>query len=111
MEVRIKTADGEPLFYETAGACGFDFKCTEDVIFEPGEFKLVETGTVVEIPHGYMLQTQPRSSTFKKHGLVQVNSVGIIDSDYCGDSDTIKFPFMNASKQTQTIEKGTRIGQ
>lgn len=111
MKVRIKTPDGEPLFYESKGAVGFDFKCTQDYIFQPGEFQLVETGTVVEIPEGYMLQIQPRSSTFKKHGLIQVNSVGIIDQDYCGDTDTMKFAYMNMSKEVQHIEKWTRIWQ
>jgi len=111
MKVRIKTSDGEPLFYESKGAVGFDFKCTQDYTFQPGEFQLVETGTVIEIPEGYMLQIQPRSSTFKKHGLMQVNSVGIIDQDYCGEDDTMKFAYMNMSKEAQTIEKGTRIWQ
>jgi dUTPase len=67
MKTRIKTSDGKALFYETTGACAFDFKCTQDYTFEPGDFMLVETGTVVEIPAGYLLQCQPRSSTFKKH--------------------------------------------
>lgn len=111
MKVRIKTIDWEPLFYETEGAVGFDFKCTEDYTFEPGEFKLVETGTVVEIPEWYMLQLAPRSSTFKKHGLIQTNSVWIIDCDYCGEEDTIKFPYMNVTKEVQKLEKGTRMGQ
>lgn len=111
MKVRIKTSDGEPLFYESKGAVGFDFKCTQDYTFQPGEFQLVETWTVIEIPEGYMLQIQPRSSTFKKHGLIQVNSVGIIDQDYCGENDTMKFAYMNISKEVQTIEKGTRIWQ
>ncbi len=111
MKVRIKTSDGQPLNYETKGACAFDFRCTQDVHFEPGEWKLVETGTVVETPEGYVLQIQPRSSTFKKHGLMQVNSVGIVDQDYCGDNDTIKFAYINMTKEPQTLEAGTRIGQ
>ena len=111
MKVRIKTSNAEPLFYESAWAVWFDFKCTQDYNIQPGEFCLVETGTVVEIPQGYMLQIQPRSSTFKKHGLMQVNSVWIIDQDYCWDDDTIKFAYINMSKEIQTIEKWTRIGQ
>lgn len=111
MKVRIKTDDGNALFYETAGAAGFDFKCNQDYTIEPGDFALVETGTVVEIPYGYMLQIQPRSSTYKKHGLMQANGVGIIDSDYRGETDTIKFGYINMSKVIQHIEKGTRIWQ
>ncbi len=111
MKVRIKTTDGQPLFYETSGAAGFDFKCVQDYTFAPWQFQLVETWTVVEVPEGYVLQIAPRSSTFKKHGLIQVNSVGIIDSDYRGNNDTIKFAYMNMSGIEQKIEAGTRIGQ
>ena len=111
MEVRIKSYDGKMVNYETSWACAFDFKCVEELIFEPGEFKLVETGLVVEVPTGYLLQTQPRSSTFKKHWLMQTNSVGIIDQDYCWDNDTIKFPYLNMSGKRQVIEAETRIGQ
>jgi dUTP pyrophosphatase len=42
---------------------------------------------------------------------MQTNSVGIIDQDYCGENDTIKFPFINMRKEPVTIEAGTRIGQ
>lgn len=111
MKVRIKTIDGQPLFYETQWAVAFDFKCTQDYTFNPGDFHLVETGTVVEIPQGYMLQIQPRSSTFKKHWLMQVNGVGIIDQDYCWEEDSIKFGYINMSQKVQHIEKWTRIWQ
>jgi dUTP pyrophosphatase len=111
MKVRIKTPDGQPLAYETAGACAFDFKALETVTFAPKDFKLIETGTVVETPEGYVLQISPRSSTFKKLGLIQVNSVGVIDCDYRGDNDTIKFAMMNLRDEPVTVEKGARIGQ
>jgi len=111
MKVRIKSHDWKTVNYETPWACAFDFKCIEEVIFEPGEFKLVETWLVVETPKGYLLQTQPRSSTFKKHWLIQTNSVGIIDEDYCWDEDTIKFPYLNLSWVRQVLEAGTRIWQ
>jgi deoxyuridine 5'-triphosphate nucleotidohydrolase len=111
MKVRIKTFDGEALFYESEGACWFDFKTKEEVIFEPWEFKLVDTGTVVEVPKWYVLQISPRSSTFKKHWLVQVNSVWIIDNDYCWENDTVKFAYLNISKEKVVIEVGTRIWQ
>ncbi len=111
MKVRIKNQSGKALEYKTSGACAFDFEASETVTFGPGEFKLVDTGTVIETPAGYLLQTQPRSSTFKNFGLMQTNSVGIIDGDYCGETDTIKFPFINMRKESVTIEKGERIGQ
>lgn len=111
MKVRIKTPDGKPLFYESEWAAWFDFKCIEDITFQPWEFKLIETWTVVETPVWYVLQICPRSSTFKKHWLVQVNSIWIIDSDYRGNEDTIKFAYINMSNEVQFIEKWTRIWQ
>ena len=112
MQVRVKVPAGSGVpAYETPGACGFDFAAAEAVTFGPKEFKLVETGVVVEVPEDHVLLTLPRSSTFKKLGLVQVNSGGVIDRDYCGDGDTIKFPFLNLRDEPVTVEKGARIGQ
>lgn len=82
MHVRIKNTHSYPIEYKTPGACGFDFYAIETVTFEPGEWKLIDTGTVIETPEGYMLMIAPRSSTFKNFGLMQVNSIGIVDQDY-----------------------------
>jgi dUTP pyrophosphatase len=111
MEVRIKNQSGKALEYKTSGACAFDFESLEDYVFAPGEWKLVDTGTVIATPHGYCLMIAPRSGTFKNFWLMQVNSVGIIDQDYCGDEDTIKFAYMNMRKEEVRINKGERIGQ
>ena len=111
MKVRIKTINKEPLCYETPWACWFDFKTIEDVTIEPGESKMIETGTVVEIPKWYMLQIQARSSTFKKYWIMLVNGVWLIDNDYCWDEDTIKFAYINMRKEPVTIEAWTRIWQ
>lgn len=111
MIVYIKTPDNLPLKYETPGACAFDFKSINEVTFEPREWKFIETGTVIATPPGYLLQIQPRSGTFKNFGLMQVNSVGIIDQDYCGDNDTIKFAYINMRDEAVTVPAGTRIGQ
>ncbi len=111
MKVRIKTSDNQEVNYESKWACAFDFKCSQEITINPGEFALVETWTVVETPEGYVLLTAPRSSTFKKWGLMQVNSCWIIDNDYCWDNDTIKFPFINMRKEPVTLQIGDRIGQ
>ncbi len=107
----MKNVSGKSLEYKTPGACAFDFEALEDVVFAPGEWKLVDTGTVVATPEGYCLVIAPRSGTFKNYGLMQVNSIGIIDQDYCGDADTIKFAYINMKKEEVVIKKGERIGQ
>lgn len=111
MKVRIKNSTGKVLEYKTPGACAFDFEALEKVVFDPGEWKLVDTGTIIATPEGYCLVVAPRSSIFKNYGLMQVNSIGIVDQDYCGNTDTVKFPYMNMRKEPVVIEKGERIGQ
>lgn len=111
MHVRIKNNTGKALEYKTPGACAFDFESADDYVFAPGEWQLVDTGTVIETPVGYCLVIAPRSGTFKNYGLMQVNSIGIIDQDYCGDNDTVKFAYINMRKEEVRIAKGERIGQ
>ena len=57
-----------------------------------GEFKLIPLGIAMELPAGYEAHVVPRSSTFKNYGIIQTNSMGIIDETYCGDNDQWFFP-------------------
>lgn len=111
MKVRIKAPEGMVPEYETKWAVWFDLRAIKDYTINPGEMVTVDTGVAIEIPEGYYLQIQSRSSTFRKHGLILVNGVWIIDNDYCGDSDTQMFQYMNFGKEPQLIERWTRIGQ
>jgi dUTPase len=36
---------------------------------------------------------------------MQVNSIGIVDQDYSGETDTVKFPYMNMRKEEVIIKK------
>ena len=74
-----------------------------------GEFKLIDLGVSVECPKGYWMQLVPRSSTFKKYGIIQTNSFGVIDTSYCGDNDIVMLP-VYATRNTM-IPKGERICQ
>lgn len=111
MQVQIQNSSWKVLEYKTPGACAFDFEALEDVVFAPGEWKLVETGTVIATPVWFCLVVAPRSSIFKNYWLMQVNSIGIVDQDYSGETDTIKFPYINMRKEEVTIKKWERIGQ
>lgn len=61
------------------------------------------------LPQGYEAIMAPRSSTFKRWGLLQTNSVGIIDNSFQGDGDEWKFPAY--ATRSIIIPKGTRICQ
>lgn len=79
---------------------------TRDVVFDYQELKL---GLAMEIPKGFEAHILPRSSTFRKWGILLVNSTGIVDNSYKGDNDEWRFPVL-ATKNI-TIPKGTRVAQ
>lgn len=83
------------------GGCGAGFL----------DFKIISLGVSMELPKGYYAHIVPRSSTFKKWGIIQANSMGVIESDYCGDGDIWGFPALCLRKEGVKIPKGTRICQ
>ena len=86
-----------------------DLRIAEDVEIKAGEFKLIPLGVAMMLPKGYEALVIPRSSTFKKYGLIQANSVGLIDESYSGDNDEWHFPAF-ATRDIK-IPKNTRICQ
>ena len=63
----------------------------------------------MQLPQGYEAILAPRSSTFKRYGLLQSNSIGVIDSTYNGDDDIWMYPAI-ALRDT-IIHKNDRICQ
>jgi dUTP pyrophosphatase len=86
-----------------------DLRAAEEVELKAGEDKLIPLGVVMELPMGYEALVAPRSSTFKKCGIVMTNSIGIIDESYKGDNDEWHFPAY-AVRDT-VIHKNERICQ
>ena len=89
------------------------------ILYEKGDFIMVQTGIALQLPLGHEAHVSPRSSTFKKFGLIQTNSVGVIDETYCGDNDQWfvpmlamkdgKFELYNRVAQFRIIEKMSDI--
>jgi dUTP pyrophosphatase len=52
-----------------------------------GDILQISLGVSMELPAGYEAIIAPRSSLFKRHGLILANSIGIIDNSYRGDDD------------------------
>ena len=69
-----------------------DLRLAEDTHMGAGEFKLLPLGVAMQLPSGYEAIVAPRSSTYKNWGIVQANSIGVIDESYCGNGDEWKFP-------------------
>lgn len=57
------------------------------VAYSKGDTVVIHTGLAMELPKGTYGELLPRSSTFKKTGLILTNGAGIIDHDYCGNAD------------------------
>lgn len=94
---------------EIAGGDWYDLRAAETVEMLKGDFKLISLGVSMKLPDGYEAHLAPRSSTFKKWGITQVNSFGVIDNSYSGTNDIWKVPVM-AHRDT-TIYEGDRICQ
>lgn len=86
-----------------------DLRSAVDIEYSVGEFILIPLGIAMKIPEGYEAHIVPRSSTFKNFGIIQTNSVGIIDNSYSGDNDQWMMPVY--AIRSGTIHKGDRICQ
>ena len=94
MEIQIKyfTDKIERLRYIDGKSDWIDLRAAEDVQLAAGEFRLIPLGVAMQLPAGYEAHIVPRSSTFKQFGILQTNSMGVIDESYCGDTDQWFFP-------------------
>ena len=86
-----------------------DLRCAENVVLDKGEYKLIPLGFSAKLPPGYHAEIYPRSSTFKKFHIIQVNSVGIIDNSYCGEEDEWYMPVY--AVEDTIIQQNDRICQ
>mgnify|MGYP002870037994 CR=1 FL=1 len=71
--------------------------------------RLLSLGIAMELPEEFEAIVAPRSSTFKRYGIMLNNSIGIIDSSFKGDSDIWRFP-VHATRNC-TIPPFARIAQ
>ena len=86
-----------------------DLRAAEDVELKAGEHRLIRLGAGMILPEGFEAHTAPRSSTFRNFGIIQTNSIGVIDQSYCGEEDEWKLPVL-AMRDT-VIHKNDRICQ
>lgn len=86
-----------------------DLRAAETVEMKAGEYKIISLGVSMELPDGFEAHVLPRSSTFRKWGILMVNGMGIIDNSYSGDNDVWGFPAL-AMRDT-VINEGDRICQ
>ena len=109
MEIKIKYfADIQPIEKIEKGDF-IDLRSAEDIDLDAGDFAIIKLGVGMKLPEGYEAHIVPRSSTYKKWGIIQTNSVGIVDNSYSGDNDQWMMPVL-AMRDTH-ISKNDRICQ
>ena len=101
--------DDQPRLEKLDQGDWIDLIAAETIEFKQFDFKLVPLGVAMKLPEGCEGHMLPRSSTFKKWGIIMANSMGIIDESYCGNNDQWHFPAL-AIRGT-IINKGDRICQ
>ena len=93
-------SDDLPRLQKTSKGDWIDLCCAQTMELHAGEYALVPLGVSMQLPEGYEARTAPRSSTFKRWGILQANSV---------TNDEWKLP-VYATRDT-VLEKGDRICQ
>lgn len=109
MVIDIKYHDPEIKLEKLENGDWIDLRSAENVDMAPGEFRIISLGVSMKLPEGYEAHILPRSSTFKKWGIIQANGMGVIDNSYSGNNDIWRFPAI--ALRNTTIYKGDRICQ
>jgi dUTP pyrophosphatase len=109
LDIKIKIHENgvQPLIVDKSD--WIDLCSSEEVYFKKDEHKIISLGISMEIPLGYEAHLLPRSSTYKKWGIIMVNSMGIIDNSYRGDNDI--WGFSAVAMRNTLIKIGDRICQ
>ena len=122
MIIRIKYFDKATKLKKITKGNWIDVYANKDVFVKWGERAMVPLGFALELPEGWEGHLAPRSSTFKTWGIIQTNSVGVVDDTYIGDNDQWHMPVYclqgkdieseNGEEVKGTwIRKGDKIGQ
>lgn len=105
----VKRVGDVPLPERIAVGDWIDLCNSEDVSINTFECKPIPLGVCMKLPEGYEAHLLPRGSTYKNFGIIQANSMGIIDESYCGDNDQWFMPAI--ALRGTFIPKGSRICQ
>lgn len=108
---RIKNSNGEVVdkIERLPQGDWIDLRTKERISVLSGEYHEIPLGVAMELPAGFEAIVEPRSSLFRRYGLISANSVGIIDASY--KSDTDEWHFLAICQKAVEIPANTRICQ
>lgn len=131
MKIRIKYFEGATKLKKIIKGNWIDVYANRDVFVKERSRAMVPLGFALELPKGWEAHIAPRSSTFKTWGIIQTNSVGVVDDTYIGDNDQWHMPVyclegkhdrdgLEVSEESRLVEnecigtwikRGDKIGQ
>jgi dUTP pyrophosphatase len=118
MKIRVKYFDGATKLQKIEKGNWIDVYANKDIFVEVNERAMVPLGFALELPKGWEGHLAPRSSTFKTWGIIQTNSVGVVDDTYIGDNDQWHMPVYCLQGKDEKdgikgtwIRKGDKVGQ
>ena len=114
MKIRIKYFEEATKLKKIAKGNWIDVYANKDIFVKVNERAMIPLGFALELPRGWEAHLAPRSSTFKTWGIIQTNSVGVVDDTYIGDNDQWYMPvYCLEGKNIELIDgvevKGTWI--
>lgn len=98
----------------TSNSAGYDFFVPVDTVCKSHEITMVKTGVKAYFPDNEVLYLFNRSSNPKKKGLIILNGVGVVDSDYADNSDNdgeIAGLFYNMRDEDVVLKAGDKMMQ
>lgn len=99
---------------KTGRSAGYDIESAADIDLPPRQITVVPTGLKSYMESDEYLAVHVRSSMAIKHGIILINSTGIIDSDYYNNPDNeghILVALYNTGDSSFSVRKGDRIAQ
>lgn len=114
MKIKIKYLQDATRMNKITKGNWIDVYAYEDTFVPEGERAMINLGFALELPKGWEGHLAPRSSTFKTWGVIQTNSLGVVDDTYIGDNDIWHMPVycLQAKHDNGTwIRTGDKIGQ
>lgn len=126
MKLRIKYFEGATKLKKISKGNWIDVYARKDIFIPYNDRGMIPLGFALELPSNWEGNLAPRSSTFKTWGLVQTNSVGIVDDSYIGDNDEWHMPVFclqpkdvlevdvlgtKVKVQGTIVKKGDKVGQ
>jgi dUTP pyrophosphatase len=108
VEVKLLHPQAKAPLRARPGDAGADLFAVESVVVPAGQRRDVGTGVAIALPEGFGGFVQPRSGLAFKHGIMLVNSPGMIDSGYRGE---VRVCLFNSGSEPFVVAVGERIAQ